>query len=163
MDNLKQHDQLWNGITKALNNLSYIAAGAISLSISFLGYILSINPSVRYILRLPISNIPTIYVLFLSWFLLLLTIFFGIIAQFIIERYLFNSQTALLFEDSKKYVKDEDKKNVDSVVDPAKASAEKYRVVSRWIQGITVTSFALGILTLAIFAIIVSNGLVNIQ
>lgn len=162
MNNLKQHDQLWNGITKTLNNLSYTAAGAISLSITFLGYVLSINPSVRYILREPIYCTSTIYLLFLSWVFLFITIFFGIVVQFLIEKYLHDSQTSLLFEDSKKYVKDEDKKNVDTVVEGGQASANKYRIASRWIQGITVVSFALGIFLLMIFVIIVANGLVNI-
>lgn len=161
-DNLKQHDQLWNGIIKTLNNLSYIAAGAISLSLTFLGYILSINPPVRYILREPIHGIPTLYILFLSWILLFLTIFFGIIVQFLIEKYLFGSQTALIYEDFKKSVREEDKKNVDFVIDSAQVSANRYRVVSRWIQGITVTSFALGIFALMIFVMIVANGLVII-
>jgi len=162
MNNLKQHDQLWNGITKTLNNLSYTAAGAISLSITFLGYVLSINPSVRYILRAPVYHTSTIHVLFLSWIFLFITIFFGIVVQFLIEKYLYDSQTALLFEDSKKHVKDEDKKNVDFVVDNGKASANKYRVASRWIQGITVISFAFGIFLLMVFVIVVANGLVNI-
>ena len=162
MNNLKQHDQLWNGITKTLNNLSYTAAGAISLSITFLGYVLSINPSVRYILRAPVYHTSTIHVLFLSWIFLFITIFFGIVVQFLIEKYLYDSQTALLFEDSKKHVKDEDKKNVDFIVDNGKASANKYRVASRWIQGITVISFAFGIFLLMVFVIVVANGLVNI-
>lgn len=162
MNNLKQHEQLWNGITKTLNNLSYTAAGAISLSITFLGYVLSINPSVKYILRAPIYSTPTIYLLFLSWALLFVTIFFGIAVQPLIEKYLFDSHTALMYEDFKERVKEEDKKNVDLVIDPAKASAEKYRVISRWVQGITIISFALGILLLMIFVIIVSNELVSI-
>ena len=162
MNNLKQHDQLWNGITKTLNNLSYTAAGAISLSITFLGYVLSISPSVRYILRAPIYCTSTIHLLFLSWIFLFITIFFGIAVQFIIEKYLYNSQTALLFEDSKKHVREEDKKNVDLVIDPANVRAEKYRVASCWIQGTTVVSFALGIFLLMIFVIIVANGLVAI-
>lgn len=162
MNNLKQHDQLWNGITKTLNNLSYTAAGAISLSVTFLGYVLSINPSVRYILRAPIYGTPTIQLLFLSWILLFITIFFGIVVQLLIEKYLYDSQTALLFEDSKQYVKEDDKKNVDTVVEGGQASADKYRIASRWIQGITVISFALGIFLLMIFVIIVANGLVNI-
>jgi hypothetical protein len=161
-NNLKQHDQLWNGITKTLNNLSYTAAGAISLSVTFLGYVLSINPSVRYILSAPIYGTSTIYLLFLSWIFLFITIFFGIVVQFLIEKYLYNSQTALLFEDSKKHVKEEDKTNVDFVVNSGQASANKYKIASRWIQGITVVSFAFGIFLLMIFVIIIANGLVNI-
>jgi len=161
MNNLKSHDQLWNGITKTLNNLSYIAAGAISLSITFLGYILSINPSVRYVLRTPIYHIPTIYLLFLSWIILFLTIFFGIVAQFYIEKYLFASQTAFLYEDFKKQVREGDLVNVDYVINSVNTSGEKYRTTSRLIQGITVVSFALGTFLLIFFVIIVANQLVN--
>jgi len=162
MNNLKQHDQLWNGIIKTLNNLSYISSGAISLSVTFLGYILSINPSVRYILHIPIFGIPTIYILFISWFFLFFAIFFGVIVQFSIEKYLFGSQTELMYEDFKKIVIEEDKKNVDFVINTIKASTNKYRVINRWIQKITIIFFCLGIFLLMIFAMIVANGIVSI-
>jgi hypothetical protein len=161
MNNFKQQDQLWNGIVKGLNNLSYVAAGAISLSITFLGYVLGITPSVRYILRTPVHGISTISILFSSWVLLFLTIFFGIIVQLFVARFLFGSQTAGLYEGFKATVREEDKKNVDLVINVAKASAEKHRIVSRCIQWVTIVSFALGMFTLTVFVVIVANGLVN--
>lgn len=163
MNNLKQHDQLWNGIIKTLNNLSYISAGAISLSITFLGYILSINPPVRYILYMPIYKIPTIYVLFLSWFFLFIAMFLGIIIQFFIERYIFESQTVLLLEDSKNNMNEKIKENTNIIIKPAQVRAKQERIASRRIQKITVISFALGIFLLMVFVIVIVNGLVKIQ
>jgi hypothetical protein len=163
MNNFKQHDQLWNGVIKILSNLSYIATGAISLSLTFLGYVLNITPSVRYILRAPIFyNIQTIYVLYLSWFLLFVTIVCGAIAQLKIGRYLFNSQTALMYEEFKPSVREEDKNNVDFVIGSAKSSADKYRTLSNCVQKLAIGCFVLGIFLLIFFVMIASNRLINI-
>ncbi len=163
MNNFKQHDQLWRGRVKTLNNLSYFSAGAISLSITFLGYILSIGTSARNLLQETIiGKITILWILFGSWVFLFLTVFFGIVVQFFIDKYIFDSQTALLYEDFKTTVREEDKKNVDLVIDPAKASAEKLRKTSRWVQGITVCSFGFGVFLLALFAVLVASKLVSI-
>ena len=156
MDNIKQHDQLWGSIINTLNTLSYIATGAISLSLTFLGYILNTTPSVRYILRAPIfSSFQSIYLLYFSWFLFLITIICVVVALLKIRRYLFNSQTALLYEKFKEGVREEDKKNVDTVISSAKSSAAKYRIVSSWTR-----NFILAILTLISFVIVMSNRLI---
>lgn len=163
MNNFKQQERLWSGIIKVLNNISYVSAGAISLSVTFLGYVLSIGSTARSILQEPVvGNVTALLVLFASWTLLFIATFSGVVIQFYIEWFIFNSQTALLYEDFKTTVRDEDKKNVDLVIDPVKAHAENLREASRWIQGITIISFAIGVLLLAIFAMLVAQKLVSI-
>ena len=163
MDNFEQVIKLWNEATETLNKLSYIAAGTISLSITFLGYVLSIGSSARCILNLPlIYMIPTIDLLFLSWILLFLSLFFGIIIRLPNAWYLFNSHIDLWFTDLAEKTKMDDKENYKSVIDFAKNGLDKYLKISFCIQWLTVSFFVLGILALLIFVIIVANGLVNI-
>jgi hypothetical protein len=160
MNNFKQHDQLWSGKIRTLNHLSYFSAGAISLSVTFLGHILSIGSSVRSILQeLILWKISILFVLFGSWAFLFLAVFFGIVIEFFIGRYIYYSQTALLFEGFKTTVKEEDKKNVDLAIGSAKISAETFEKISYWIQMIAIFSFALGIFLLMMFAMLVAQRL----
>lgn len=163
MNNFEQTTNLWNEITKTLTKLSYISAGTISLSISFLGYILSIGSSARFILSLPfIFNIPTIYLLFLSWVFLFISLFFGIIIRIPNAWYLFNSHIQLWFTDLAEKTTKNDKKNYEFVANSGKNSKEKYWKASLCIRYITILFFALGIMTLLIFSIITANRLINI-
>lgn len=163
MDNFEQTEKLWNEITETLGKLSYISAGTISLSITFLGYILSIGSSARAILNFPFScGIPLIYILFLSWILLFISLFLGIIVRMPTAWYLFNSHINLWFTKLAQNTKQGDEKNYKFVADSAEKGRDKYRGISSFVRWLTIIFFALGILSLLIFVIIVANGLVRI-
>ena len=163
MDNFEQTEKLWNEITETLGKLSYISAGTISLSITFLGYILSIGSSARAILNFPlVCGMPIIYLLFLSWIFLFISLFLGIIVRMPTAWYLFNSHINLWFTKLAQNTKQGDEKNYKFVADSAGGSENKYRGISSCVRWLTITFFALGILSLITFVIIVANGLVKI-
>jgi len=163
MDNFEQTTKLWNEITETLSKLSYIAAGTISLSITFLGYVLNIGASARSILNLPlIYKIPTIDILFLSWILLFLSLFLGIIIRLPNAWYLFNAHIHLWFTRLAEKTTMGDEKNYKLVADSAESGRDKYQTIRSCILWPAVSFFVLGILSLLIFVIIVANGLVNI-
>ena len=161
--NYEQTVKLWDETTETLNKLSYIAAGTITLSITFLGYILSIGPSARSILNTPyLHGMPIIYLLFLSWILLFLCVFFGIIVRLWNAKYLWNAHIHLWFTDLTEKSSGESKINLKSVADLANKGKDKYWKISKYVQHGTLIFFALGILTLMIFAIVVASGLASI-
>ena len=163
MDNFEQTEKLWSEITETLGKLSYISAGTISLSITFLGYILSIGSSARAILNFPfLCGIPVIYILFVSWILLLISVFLGIIVRMPTAWYLFNSHINLWFTKLAQNTKQGDEKNYKYVADSAEKGRNKYRGISSFVRWLTIISFTLGILFLIIFVIIVANSLVKI-
>lgn len=163
MDNFEQTEKLWNEITETLSKLSYIAAGTISLSITFLGYVLSIGQSARYVLSSSlICDWPIIYLLFLSWILLFLSLFLGIMAKLPNAWYLFNSHINLWFTKLAEKTMQGDGKNYKLVSNSAKNSQERYWQISRCIRWLTIIFFMSGILALLIFVIMVANGLIRI-
>ena len=161
MDNFEQTEKLWNEIVETMNKLSYISAGTISLSITFLGYVLSIGLSARVVLNSPIIyKIPIVDVLFLSWILLFLCVFLGIIIRIPNAWYLFNAHVNVWFENLAKNTTLGDEKNYKFVADSAKGGMNKYAKIRSYILLPTILFFTLGILMLVIFTIIVVNGLI---
>jgi hypothetical protein len=164
MDNFEQAEKLWSEIVETMNKLSYIAAGTISLSITFLGYILSIGSSARSILNSPIAyKIPTVDILFVSWILLFLSVFLGIIIRIPNAWHLFNAHVNLWFSELEKKTTLGDEKNYRFVADSAKAGMNKYGAIRSYILWPTIIFFTIGIFMLIIFTIVVVNGLINIQ
>lgn len=164
MDNFQQTEKLWNEIVETMNKLSYIAAGTISLSITFLGYILNNNSSIKSILTLPVVyNISTINILFLSWIILFFCVFLGIVVRIPNAWYLFDAHVNLWFEDLAERTMSNNSKNYKFVADYAKNRRDKYKKISSFIIWPTIIFFALGILMLIIFTIIVVNGLIIIK
>ncbi len=146
-----------------MSKLSYISAGTISLSITFLGYVLSIGSSARSILNFPlIFNIPTIHILFLSWIFLFISVFLGIIIRIPNAWHLFNAHVNLWFTGLAEKTTMGDEKNYKFVADSAKGGMNKYGKIRSCILWPTILFFTLGILMLIIFTIITVNGLVKI-
>ncbi|MCX6716273.1 MAG: hypothetical protein NT077_04680 [Candidatus Taylorbacteria bacterium] len=160
--NYEQAVKLWDEITETLNKLSYIAAGTISLSMTFLGYVLNIGSSARYVLRTIVFGIPIVDVLYLSWFFLLVSVFFGIVVRLWNAKYLWNSHFHLWFKDLSNNASGESKVNLESVVSDAEKGRDKYWLLSKCVQYSTIISFVLGIFLMIAFAIVVTNRLTAI-
>ena len=161
--NYEQAVKLWDETTETLNKLSYIAAGTISLSMTFLGYVLGIGAPARNILQSAgIFGLSLVYLLFLSWVLLFLSIFFGIVIRLSNARYLWNSHFHLWFKDLADKAVGESKDNLESVAKEAAGGRDKYWKLSKCIQYGTIAFFMLGMLSLIIFAIIATNRIVMI-
>ena len=155
--------RLWDSITETLNKLSYISAGTISLSITFLGYMLSIGSSARQILHTPfVWGAPILYLLFLSWILLFLSLFLGIIVRLPNAWYLFNSHAELWFKDMAHTTTSGGAENYRSVVKGAKGDSYKYHLISTLVRNGAVISFVLGIISLVTFVVIVASDLTNL-
>ena len=163
MDNFEQVEKLWNEITVTLEKLSYISAGTISLSITFLGYILGIGQPARMILNFPfLCGILVIYLLYTSWIFLLISLFFGIIVRMPTAWYLFNSHTNLWFTKLAHDVNSGDENNYRLVANSAEKDKDKYHGISSFVRWFAIISFTLGILLLIIFVIIVASHLIRV-
>jgi hypothetical protein len=162
-DNFEQVEKLWGEITETLSKLSYISAGAISLSITFLGYILSIGKSASAILNTNLfCGLPIIYLLFASWVLLLFSLFLGIIARLPNAWYIFNAHAKVWMEDKIANSTGIIKENFNIVKRGAKKDMEKYNTINNLIRWITIIFFGFGISVLVIFVIMVANQLIKI-
>ena len=154
MDNFEQSNQLWSGKVKALNNLAYFSSGAITLSITFIGYFINAGPITKAILLNKIFySIPLLYVLFISWTLLFVSILLGTTIQFIIEKFLFNTHFSLMLRKAR--ASQQSNGVWDFVGSDADNDAEKYRKMSVFMQWLAIACFVLGLLALMIFVMLV--------
>ncbi len=70
-------EKVFDDIAKSFQQLSLVAAGTISLSVTFLGYVIS-KTGASTILAQHMISIPILWVLFLSWGCLLVTMVLGL-------------------------------------------------------------------------------------
>jgi hypothetical protein len=90
-------------IVQALQQLSYVAAGTISLSITFLGYLLSQGETTRAVLASHfLMGIPLIWLLFVSWILLSVAVILGLLYRFFNSWYLYGTAGSDWAETNKK-------------------------------------------------------------
>lgn len=162
MDTFEQTEKLWGAIVKTLEKLSLISAGTISLSITFLGYILGIGPTARSVLSSHVAfGIQISDVLFLSWIYTAISLFLGIIIRTPIAWHLFYSEVDILFSELERKSDPFGQKNIKIVGNFTEGEARFYRRISDFARHLAVILFVLGIFLLIYFAIVVSNRLIG--
>lgn len=170
-------------ITQGLHQLSYFAAGTISLSITFLGYLLGQGEVAKLALHyLILNHIQVLGVLFGSWVLLFLVILGGQMYRFINAWYLYAEAGALWTErsaSSKEKIlnyataglpiifretddRNEGVANLEaskinylSLNDTFKRNKEFWFLLVEWSRKLVVGAFVLGMLALLVFVIAV--------
>lgn len=170
-------------IVQGLHQLSYLAAGTISLSITFLGYILGQGEVARLALHhLVFVHIQVIWILFTSWIFLFLVILGGQMYRFINAWYLYAEAGALWTEKSASvkgkildYViagmpivfreagdrvegrtqLEVSKENYLNLNNTFKKSKEFWFLLVEWSRKIVVWMFILGMLALLVFVVAV--------
>ncbi|MHB1769479.1 MAG: hypothetical protein ACYCPH_00090 [Minisyncoccota bacterium] len=78
----KTQEKVFDDIAKGLQQISLVAAGTISLSITFLGYVIE-KSSDQILLVEHLLHIPILFILFGSWCLLLLSVILGLLYRLI--------------------------------------------------------------------------------
>ena len=160
MDNFEQAEKLRNEITETFSRLSYIAAGTISLSITFLGFVMSIGQLARSVLNFPIIfEMPIIYILFCSWMFLAISLFGAIYIRIPMAWFLYKNHLGIwLTSITEKY----EIGKYQDVINLAKIDENRHDRVSARLRQTTLISFVLGILSLLWFVIIVAIKLTNV-
>jgi hypothetical protein len=169
-------------IIRGLHNLSYFSAGTISISITFLGYLIGQGDKAHDVLTISLfCNFKILWVLFMSWGFLFITLLIGLLSRFSNAWYR-NYEAAFNWlsssEESEKY-KIEYMANGGIVVSPtssnqqdvikeieesknnysnlAKISEQKkafYLNLTAWSRKISILCFILGMLLLLVFVIV---------
>lgn len=170
-------------IAQGLHQLSYVAAGTVSLSITFLGYLLGQGEVAKLALHYSILGyIQVLWVLFGSWVLLFLVILGGQMYRFINAWYLYAEAGALWTErsaSSKEKIlnyataglpiifretcdREEgvtslgtSKTNYLSLNDTFKRNKEFWFLLVEWSRKLVVWAFIIGMLSLLVFVVAV--------
>lgn len=168
---------------QGLHQLSYVAAGTISLSITFLGYLLGQGEVAKSALHSPfLGSVQILWILFSSWVLLFAVILGGQMYRFINAWYLYAEAGALWTERSMSskgkilgYIiagfpmtfretndknegvahLEESKVNYSNLNSTFKKNKEFWFFLVRWSRKVTVWAFILGMLALLVFVIAV--------
>lgn len=174
-------------VINIFEKMSLYSAGIISLSITFVGYVLSENKSV---LLVNLINIPIYIFLYISWVVLAINLIIGLVIRWADSLYLFfNSQhfvhekrkeseekklellktySNLVF--SKESGRDEQIRiceiNIETLnshlIKETKNKENLYFISVKWLQKVSVTMFILGIIFLLIFVIKATNLLIHL-
>lgn len=160
MDTFEQTEKLWNAHVKTLEKLSFMSAGTISLSITFLGYILGMGPAARVVLRSSLAfEIQISDLLYLSWIYTAISLFLGLVVRVPAAWHLFNSEVNSSFFKLQQVSDLSSKENIAVVGNITEKDACRYRKISKYVIFFAAIFFILGILSLILFVIIVSNRL----
>jgi hypothetical protein len=169
-------------IVQGLHNLSYFSAGTISISITFLGYLIGQGDKAHDVLTINLfCNFKILWVLFISWGFLFITLLIGLLARFSNAWYR-NYEAAFnwlsLSEESEKHkIKymasggtivsptssnqkdviqeiEESKNNYSKLAEISKRKKGFYLDLTAWSRKISILCFILGMLLLLVFVIL---------
>lgn len=184
----KTQERMFENIAKGLQQLSIVAAGTISLSITFLGYLINAQQSIgRDMLSLNLwGAVPILWVLFVSWLFLFITIVLGLVYPFVNAWYwisytghewakggIAHWSTRLTyvtagydfeFSDAPNRFDgiaqmQENKTTWESVVSKYKSSCEFYAFLTRYCRRTAIASFVIGLIILFIFIVAAVSNL----
>lgn len=174
-------------IIKGLNQLSYFSVASISLSITFLGYLLS-SDNAKSLLTSTVWNIELLWILYASWILLLASLVTGLLVRFWNSFYLYYEgahhwtssmakfkEAMVSFSDKGYPIVFNDIEDKNAGMEELRKSGDKYKGISEendkwkkfyfflliWGKRVAQVSFMLGMISLVLAIMLIVSKLVG--
>lgn len=182
-------EKTFENIAKGLQQLSLVAAGTISLSITFLGYLIGNVHSATVLTSTILGGLPILWVLFASWGLLLVSVVLGLLYRIIhawnwyalaghawAERGTEVWNAALAYDDvggvtlgaedsgapMSRNKMEETKRAWIKTTGVFKSAKDRTDFFAKWSRRITIYAFILGLACLLVFVITAANTIASI-